>query len=84
MRVGCTLIGQSVAAAIITNWRWPGKARVALDATGAALVEAAANDIGTWRLYDHGASLRADLSNTVTCGSMPCSWTNQPSISAEP
>ena len=47
MRDGRTLIGQGVAAAIFTHWRWPGKARVTLDATGSALVEAAAHDIGT-------------------------------------
>src|SRR5258708_27275429 len=47
MRDGRSLIGQGVAAAIFTHWRWPGKARVTLDATGAALVEAAAHDIGT-------------------------------------
>jgi integrase len=29
-------------------------------------------------------SVRVDLSNTGTCGSMPCSWTSQFSISAEP
>jgi xanthine dehydrogenase YagR molybdenum-binding subunit len=47
MRDGRYLIGQGVAGAIYTHWRWPGKARVTLDATGAALVEAAAHDIGT-------------------------------------
>jgi xanthine dehydrogenase YagR molybdenum-binding subunit len=47
MRDGRSLIGQGVAGAIFTHWRWPGKARVTLDATGAALVEAAAHDIGT-------------------------------------
>jgi CO/xanthine dehydrogenase Mo-binding subunit len=31
MRDGRTLIGQGVAAAIFTHWRWPGKARVTLD-----------------------------------------------------
>jgi xanthine dehydrogenase YagR molybdenum-binding subunit len=40
-------IGQGVAAAIYTHWRWPGKARVTLKANGSALVEAAAHDIGT-------------------------------------
>jgi xanthine dehydrogenase YagR molybdenum-binding subunit len=44
---GRYLIGQGVAAAIFTHWRWPGKARVTLNGDGSALVEAAAHDIGT-------------------------------------
>jgi xanthine dehydrogenase YagR molybdenum-binding subunit len=59
MRDGHTLIGQGVAAAIFTHWRWPGKARVTLDATGAALVEAAAHDIGTGT-YTTMAQVAAD------------------------
>jgi xanthine dehydrogenase YagR molybdenum-binding subunit len=47
MRDGRYLIGQGVAAAIYTHWRWPGKARVTLKADGSAIVEAAAHDIGT-------------------------------------
>ena len=47
MRSGRYLIGQGVAAAIYTHWRWPAKARVTLKANGSALVEAAAHDIGT-------------------------------------
>jgi xanthine dehydrogenase YagR molybdenum-binding subunit len=47
MRDGRYLIGQGVAAAIYTHWRWPGKARVTLTRDGSALVEAAAHDIGT-------------------------------------
>jgi xanthine dehydrogenase YagR molybdenum-binding subunit len=47
MRDGHYLIGQGVAAAIYTHWRWPGKARVTLNRDGSALVEAAAHDIGT-------------------------------------
>jgi xanthine dehydrogenase YagR molybdenum-binding subunit len=47
MRNGRYLIGQGVAAAIFTHWRWPGKARVTLSSGGSALVEAAAHDIGT-------------------------------------
>jgi xanthine dehydrogenase YagR molybdenum-binding subunit len=47
MRDGRYLIGQGVAAAIFTHWRWPGKARVTLQSDGSALVEAAAHDIGT-------------------------------------
>ena len=47
MRDGRYLIGQGVAAAIYTHWRWPGKARVTISGGGSALVEAAAHDIGT-------------------------------------
>jgi xanthine dehydrogenase YagR molybdenum-binding subunit len=47
MRDGRTLVGQGVAAAIFTHWRWPAKARVTLNGDGSALVEAAAHDIGT-------------------------------------
>jgi xanthine dehydrogenase YagR molybdenum-binding subunit len=47
MRDGRFLIGQGMAAAIFTHWRWPGKARVTLNRDGSALVEAAAHDIGT-------------------------------------
>ena len=47
MRDGRYLVGQGVAAAIFTHWRWPGKARVTLNGDGSALVEAAAHDIGT-------------------------------------
>jgi xanthine dehydrogenase YagR molybdenum-binding subunit len=47
MRDGRYLIGQGVAAAIYTHWRWPGKARVTVRADGSAFVEAAAHDIGT-------------------------------------
>jgi xanthine dehydrogenase YagR molybdenum-binding subunit len=47
MRDGHYLIGQGVAAAFFTHWRWPGKARVTLNGDGSALVEAAAHDIGT-------------------------------------
>jgi xanthine dehydrogenase YagR molybdenum-binding subunit len=47
MRDGRYLIGQGMAAAIYTHWRWPGKARVTLNGDGSALVEAAAHDIGT-------------------------------------
>jgi xanthine dehydrogenase YagR molybdenum-binding subunit len=47
MHDGRYLIGQGVAAAIFTHWRWPGKARVTLNGDGSGLVEAAAHDIGT-------------------------------------
>jgi xanthine dehydrogenase YagR molybdenum-binding subunit len=46
-RDGRYLIGQGVAAAIYTHWRWPAQARVTLNSDGSALVEAAAHDIGT-------------------------------------
>ena len=58
MRDGRYLIGQGMAAAIYTHWRWPGKARVTLNGDGSALVEAAAHDIGTGSLHDHGAGRR--------------------------
>jgi xanthine dehydrogenase YagR molybdenum-binding subunit len=47
MRDGRYLVGQGVAAAIFTHWRWPAKARVTLNGDGSVLVEAAAHDIGT-------------------------------------
>ena len=47
MRDGRYLIGQGVAGAIYTHWRWPGKARVTLRSDGSALVEAGSHDIGT-------------------------------------
>jgi xanthine dehydrogenase YagR molybdenum-binding subunit len=47
MRDGRYVVGQGVAAAIFTHWRWPGKAGVTLKGNGSALVEAAAHDIGT-------------------------------------
>jgi xanthine dehydrogenase YagR molybdenum-binding subunit len=47
MRRGRYFIGQGMAAAIYTHWRWPGKARVTLNGDGSALVEAAAHEIGT-------------------------------------
>src|ERR1700738_5528171 len=47
MRDGRYLIGQGMAAAIYTHWRWPGKARVTINGGGSVLVEAAAHDIGT-------------------------------------
>jgi xanthine dehydrogenase YagR molybdenum-binding subunit len=59
MRDGRYLIGQGVAAAIYTHWRWPGKARVTLNASGSMLVEAAAHDIGTGT-YTTMAQVAAD------------------------
>jgi xanthine dehydrogenase YagR molybdenum-binding subunit len=47
MRDGHYLIGQGVAGAIYTHWRWPAKARVTLNSDGSALVEAGMHDLGT-------------------------------------
>ena len=47
MRDGRYLIGQGMAGAIYTHWRWPAKARVTLDRDGYALVEAGTHDLGT-------------------------------------
>jgi xanthine dehydrogenase YagR molybdenum-binding subunit len=47
MRDGRWLIGQGMAGAIYTHWRWPGKARVTLNSDGTALVEAGMHDLGT-------------------------------------
>jgi xanthine dehydrogenase YagR molybdenum-binding subunit len=47
MRDGRYLIGQGMAAAIYTHWRWPAKARVTLNHDGSALVEARTHDLGT-------------------------------------
>jgi xanthine dehydrogenase YagR molybdenum-binding subunit len=46
MRDGRYLIGQGVAAAIYTHWRWPAKARVTLKRDGSALVESGMHEIG--------------------------------------
>ena len=47
MRDGHYLIGQGVASAIYTHWRWPAKARVTLARDGTALVEAGTHELGT-------------------------------------
>jgi xanthine dehydrogenase YagR molybdenum-binding subunit len=47
MRDGHYLIGQGMAGAMYTHWRWPAQARVTLDRDGSALVEAGTHDIGT-------------------------------------
>jgi xanthine dehydrogenase YagR molybdenum-binding subunit len=47
MRDGRYLIGQGMAAAIYTHWRWPARARVTLNSDGSALVEAGMHDLGT-------------------------------------
>ena len=60
MRDGRYLIGQGMAAAIYTHWRWPGKARVTINGDGSALVEAAAHDIGTGT-YTVMAQVAADV-----------------------
>jgi xanthine dehydrogenase YagR molybdenum-binding subunit len=47
MRDGRYLIGQGMAGAFYTHWRWPGKARVTMNGDGSALVEAGTHDLGT-------------------------------------
>jgi xanthine dehydrogenase YagR molybdenum-binding subunit len=47
MRDGRYLIGQGMAGALYTHWRWPSQARVTLNRDGSALVEAGTHDIGT-------------------------------------
>src|SRR5256886_404429 len=47
MRDGRYLIGQGMAGAIYTHWRWPAKARVTLKRDGSALVETGTHDLGT-------------------------------------
>jgi len=46
MRDGRDLIGQGVAGAIYTHWRWPAKARVTLKRDGSALVETGTHELG--------------------------------------
>ena len=47
MHDGRYLIGQGVAGAIYTHWRWPANARVTLKSDGSALVEAGMHELGT-------------------------------------
>jgi len=47
MRDGRYLVGQGMAGAIYTHWRWPAQAKVTLSADGSALVEAGTHDLGT-------------------------------------
>jgi xanthine dehydrogenase YagR molybdenum-binding subunit len=47
MRDGRYLIGQGMAGAIYTHWRWPANARVTLKSDGSALVEAGMHELGT-------------------------------------
>lgn len=46
MRDGGYLIGQGMAGAIYTHWRWPAKARVTLKRDGSALVETGTHELG--------------------------------------
>src|SRR2546425_4154584 len=46
MRDGRYLIGQGMAGAIYTHWRWPAKARVTLKRDGSALVETGTHELG--------------------------------------
>ena len=73
MRDGRFLIGQGVAAAIYTHWRWPSKARVTLRSDGTALVEVGSHEIGggTYTVMRQIAADVLDLSLdrvTVTLG----------------
>jgi xanthine dehydrogenase YagR molybdenum-binding subunit len=47
MRDGRYLIGQGMAGAVYTHWRWPANARVTLKSDGSALVESGMHEIGT-------------------------------------
>ncbi|HTV37391.1 MAG TPA: xanthine dehydrogenase family protein molybdopterin-binding subunit, partial [Xanthobacteraceae bacterium] len=47
MRDGRYLIGQGMAGAIYTHWRWPANARVTLKSDGSAIVEAGMHELGT-------------------------------------
>jgi xanthine dehydrogenase YagR molybdenum-binding subunit len=47
MHDGRFLIGQGMAAAIYTHWRWPAKARVTINGDGSAVVETGTHDLGT-------------------------------------
>jgi xanthine dehydrogenase YagR molybdenum-binding subunit len=47
MRDGRYLIGQGMAGAIYTHWRWPANAGVTLKSDGSALVEAGMHELGT-------------------------------------
>ena len=58
MRDGRYLIGQGMAAAIYTHWRWPAKARVTLDRDGSALVEAGDARPRHRHLHRHAAGRR--------------------------
>ena len=66
MRDGRYLIGQGVAAAIYTHWRWPSKARVTLRRDGSALVESGMHEIGggTYTVMQQVAADRSDWPRT--------------------
>jgi xanthine dehydrogenase YagR molybdenum-binding subunit len=72
MRDGQYLIGQGMAGAIFTHWRWPAEARVTLTGDGSALVEAGAHDLGT-DTYTVMSRWRPTRSG---CGSrrLACGW----------
>ncbi len=59
MRDGHYLIGQGMAGAIYTHWRWPAKARVTLTRDGSALVEIGTHELGT-RTYTVMGQVAAD------------------------
>src|SRR2546428_5906749 len=46
MHDGSYLIGQGMAGAIYTHWRWAAKARVTLKRDGSALVETGTHELG--------------------------------------
>ncbi len=46
MRQGSWLVGQGVAAAVYTHWRWPATARMVIRRDGTATVEGAMHEIG--------------------------------------
>lgn len=47
MRDGNWLIGQGVAVAIYTHWRWPGTTRAVLRGDGTVAIESSMHDLGT-------------------------------------
>ncbi|MGH8128934.1 MAG: xanthine dehydrogenase family protein molybdopterin-binding subunit [Gammaproteobacteria bacterium] len=47
MRDGRYLIGQGMAGAIYTHWRWPARARVTIGHDGSAIVETGTHELGT-------------------------------------
>jgi xanthine dehydrogenase YagR molybdenum-binding subunit len=47
MRDGRYLIGQGMASAIYTHWRWPANARVTVNNDGSVLVEIGSHELGT-------------------------------------
>src|SRR5271169_316179 len=47
MRKGSSLIGQGVACAVYTHWRWPGTTRMVMRRNGVISIESSMHDIGT-------------------------------------